>query len=185
MLSKLNFGRCYEERLRRIELLMAEKSTESLSSLSPNPRPSRTTTLFGLPAWLSYSLITILLWGAWGAVSKVVSDRVDADTNQIFFTIGLFPLVPFLLWSPRVKSGPRHPSGISWAFLTGILAGAGNIAFFHALTIGGKASIVVPATALFPVVTVVLAITVLRERICVQQWIGLVLAIAAIYLLSI
>jgi transporter family protein len=64
------------------------------------------------------------------------------------------------------------------------LGGVGNIAFFHALTIGGQASIVVPATALFPVVTVILAVTVLRERISLLQWLGLGLALGAIYLLS-
>ena len=62
--------------------------------------------------------------------------------------------------------------------------GAGNIAFFHALVMGGKASIVGPVTALFPLVTVILAVTLLHERIGTAQKIGLALALAAIYLLS-
>jgi len=49
---------------------------------------------------------------------------------------------------------------------------------------GGKASIVSPATALFPVVTVILAVTLLHERVGTAQKIGLVLALTAIYLLS-
>jgi transporter family protein len=74
--------------------------------------------------------------------------------------------------------------GIFWAFLTGILGGAGNIAFFQAFVSGGKASIVTPATALFPVVTVILATTLLREHVGRAQLIGLALAFVAIYLLS-
>jgi transporter family protein len=74
--------------------------------------------------------------------------------------------------------------GKAWAFLTGILGGTGNIAFFHALVIGGKASIVIPATGLFPLVTVILAAIFLRERLGSLQKIGVVLALAAIYLLS-
>jgi transporter family protein len=90
-----------------------------------------------------------------------------------------------VLWSARLSAGTQRKQGIAWAFLTGILGGSGNIAFFHALVIGGKVSIVVPATALFPIVTVILATTVLRERLGKLQILGFVLALIAIYLLSI
>jgi transporter family protein len=134
----------------------------------------------GIPRWLAFSLLTILLWGAWGAVS----DGVDANTNQIFFTIGLLPLIVIVWRSPRLQGGEQRRRGIAWAFLTGILGGAGNIAFFRALVVGGKASIVVPATALFPLVTVLLAVVFLRERLSRPQIFGLILALVAIYLLS-
>lgn len=138
----------------------------------------------GMPRWLFFSLLTIAVWGAWGVVSKVASNGVDADTNQIFFTIGLLPLIVLVLRSPRLRGGKNRKAGMAWAFFTGILGGTGNIAFFHALVMGGKASIVMPATALFPLVTVILATTLLHERIGTQQKLGLVLALVAIYLLS-
>lgn len=138
----------------------------------------------GMQAWLFYSLVTILLWGAWGAVSKVASDGIDANTNQVYFTLGLLPLILVILRSPRLRGGEQRKSGIRWAFITGILGGTGNIAFFEALVIGGKASIVIPVTALFPLVTVILATAFLGERMGTAQKIGLVLALAAIYILS-
>jgi transporter family protein len=148
-------------------------------------RATARTMLAGMPAWLAYSLVTILLWGAWGAVFKVASSDVDANTNQIFFTVGLLPLMLVLFPAARHGAvGPQRRSGIAWAFVTGILGGAGNIAFFRALQSGGKVSIVAPATALFPIVTVILAVTFLRERISKQQIIGFALALVAIYLLS-
>ena len=141
--------------------------------------------VLGMPRWLALSLLTILVWGAWGAVSKVAADGVDADTNQIFFTFGLLPLIAGVWRSPRnAGGGEGRRAGIFWAFLTGILGGTGNIAFFHALSIGGKASIVSPATALFPLVTVILAVAFLHERMGRAQKIGMVLAMIAIYLLS-
>ena len=141
--------------------------------------------LVGMPAWLAYSLLTILLWGAWGAVSKVASSGMGANTNQVYFTIGLLPLMVLLLpVARRGAAGPQRRAGIAWAFVTGILGGVGNIAFFRALGSGGNVSIVAPATALFPIVTVILAITLLRERISKQQMAGFALALVAIYLLS-
>jgi transporter family protein len=141
-------------------------------------------TMAGMPRWLAFSLLTILCWGAWGAVSKVASDGVDANTNQIFFTLGLLPLIVYVARSPRLRGGDQRGAGIAWAFLTGILGGTGNIAFFRALVVGGKASIVVPVTALFPLVTVMLAVGFLRERLGTAQKVGLLLALIAIYLLS-
>jgi len=65
----------------------------------------------------------------WGAVSKVASDGVDANTNQIFFTLGLVPLIVYVARSPRLKGGSEPRAGIGWALLTDILGGTGNIAF--------------------------------------------------------
>jgi transporter family protein len=155
--------------------------------MSETATPSRATmpSILGMPRWLLFSLITILVWGAWGVVSKVASEGVDANTNQIFFTFGLLPLIALVWRSPRnAGGGAGRRVGIRWAFLTGILGGTGNIAFFHALVMGGKASIVSPVTALFPVVTVVLAVTLLHERVGTTQKLGLILALIAIYLLS-
>ena len=155
---------------------MSETATSSRAAL---PK------ILGMPRWLAFSLVTILVWGAWGAVSKVASQGVDADTNQVFFTFGLLPLIAMVWRSPRnAGGGAGRRIGIGWAFLTGILGGTGNIAFFHALVMGGKASIVSPVTALFPLVTVILAVTLLHERVGNAQKIGLTLALVAIYLLS-
>ncbi len=141
-----------------------------------------------LPLWLLWSILTIVLWGAWGFVSKVASNGVDVYVNQLLYTVGLIPLMVFVAWTVR-KHSPREDAatrrkGIFWAFLTGILGGLGNLAFFQALVKGGEASIVAPVTALFPMVTVLLAVLFLKERLGRTQWIGLALAFVAIYLLS-
>lgn len=154
---------------------------------STGPRESATHTL-PIPRWLSWSLITIVLWGTWGLVSKVASSGVDAYINQLLYTIGLAPLLVFVAWTVHRQNThetrEQRRQGVFWAFLTGILGGVGNIFFFQALVNGGKASIVAPVTALFPMVTVLLALAVLKERLGRVQWIGLVLAFVAIYLLS-
>ena len=136
------------------------------------------------PAWLIYSILTLVLWGIWGAISKAVSDDIDAYTNQVLFGIGMVPLLLLVIFSPRLKGGVARRWGIFYAFITGILGGTGNIAFFKSLTVGGKASVVVPATSLSPLVTVLMGYFVLKERLTVVQKAGFVLALVAIYLLS-
>jgi transporter family protein len=55
---------------------------------------------------------------------------------------------------------------------------------FRALESGGKASIVISLISLFPLLTVVLAVLVLHERLTGMQAAGAVVAIAAAILLS-
>jgi transporter family protein len=145
---------------------------------------SATTRKKKVPSWLAFSLLTILLWGLWGATSKVVSNDIDAYMNQVLFTIGLMPLMLLVLRSRRLSGGSDRKRGIFYAFITGILGGTGNIAFFKSLTLGGQASVVVPMTAMSPLVTVLMALALLREKLSTSQKVGLGIAFVAIYLLS-
>jgi transporter family protein len=136
-------------------------------------------------AWLWLSLLTVLLWGTWGLQSKLVVDRMSPWMNQVLFPIGLLPVI---VWAVRSRSlravRGSAVEGASFGLLTGVLGGAGNVAFFLAFSTGGKASIVTPLVGLAPLVTVILALFFLKERINGSQTVGLLLALASIYLLS-
>jgi transporter family protein len=137
-----------------------------------------------VPAWMWLSVVTIVLWGAWGLESKLVVDRISPWMNQVLFSLGLVPVIVWLLFSKRVHSGTNMRRGAWYALLTGLLGGVGNIAFYVALARGGKVSVVVPLTCLFPLVTVIAAFLILKEKLTRAQNLGLVLALVAIYLLS-
>ncbi len=137
-----------------------------------------------VPAWLALSLLTILLWGVWGATSKAVANDINPYMNQVLFAIGLLPVIAVVLRSRRLSGGNNRKRGMFYAFITGILGGTGNMAFFKSLTLGGKASVVVPVTSMSPLVTVIMAYFMLRERMSGSQKVGLGLALVAIYLLS-
>ena len=136
-----------------------------------------------MASWLVYSLLTIVFWGGWGLESKLIVDRTSPYTGQVLFTIGLIVPTLFVLASRRRFEGKQKAVGLIYAVLTGLLGGLGNVAFYKALE-HSKTSVVVPLTSLFPLVTVLLAAGVLRERISRQQYAGLALALVAIYLLS-
>jgi transporter family protein len=136
--------------------------------------------------WMVLSLLTVVLWGAWGLQSKIITDRMSPWMNQVLFPLGLVPAVLWALRSKNVRRVTSEPrKGIWYAFLTGVLGGSGNIAFFLALAAGGKASIVVPLVGLAPLVTVALALVILKESLTKAQVVGLGFALMSIYLLSV
>ena len=140
-----------------------------------------------LPAWLSYCLLTIVFWGLWGIQSKLIMEEISPLSNQVLFTPGLLLMVGLLWLRLRKNRSTVTRSlklGIFFAFLTGVCGGVGNIAFFEALTEGQQASVVVPMTALYPMVTVLLAMIFLGEKMNRYQWLGLSLAIGAIIILG-
>jgi hypothetical protein len=45
------------------------------------------------------SIATVLLWGSWGLESKIIVDRISPWMNQVLFSMGLLPLLGWmLLW---------------------------------------------------------------------------------------
>jgi transporter family protein len=141
----------------------------------------------GFPQWLTFSLLTVLFYGLWGTLSKVVSNDMSPAMYQVAYSVGLVPVVAVLLRSRRLSAGSTGSSrkrGIFYAFSTGILGGAGNIALYKSLGMGGEASIAVPVSSLYSVTTVILAFLFLKERVSGSQKLGLLVGFASIYLLS-
>jgi uncharacterized membrane protein len=134
--------------------------------------------------WLIYSLITIVLFGFWGFVSTVVTRDVAPLTVQVLSTIGLLPVALVLAFSKNLHKASNFGRGMLFATATGVLGGSGNIAMYKALQLGGEGSAVVPFTGMYPLVTVILATFLLKERLNRIQTLGIGLALAAIYLFS-
>jgi len=133
-------------------------------------------------AWLLYALFCVVWWGVWGFLSKLGSDQTSPQQLQILFTIGIIP-PSALAWARLGFKVETDRRGAIYGILNGIFSGLGMLAYYAALA-RGQASIVGPFTALFPLLTVALAFAFLRERINRVQAAGMILALAAIVLLS-
>jgi len=68
--------------------------------------------------------------------------------------------------------------------LLGFIARSGEWFLFKSLEHGGKASIVVPLTYTYPLITLLLAVALLGERLSPVKWIGICLAIVGAVLMS-
>ena len=66
------------------------------------------------------------------------------------------------------------------AFAGGVISSVGNIACYQALAVGGKAAAVIPLTSLYPLVTIILARRLLKERLNAVQWGGIAASLAAL-----
>jgi transporter family protein len=135
-----------------------------------------------IPRWLRYAVLCIFWWGVFGFLAKLGSDRTSPEQMQILFTIGMLPLVAAAVWSARMKVETDR-LGVFYAVLIGVLAGMGGVAYFAAME-NGKASLVGPVTSLFPLLTVVLAVTFLKEKMNRIQVAGILLGLIAIAILS-
>jgi len=143
-----------------------------------------------MPRWFLYSLVTMLLWGGWGVVSKPLSTALSPWQVQCLSTIGLLPVLivlaarefrnskfEFRIWR---GSGSNLRRGFWQAFAAGVISSAGNIACYEALATGGKAAAVLPFTSLYPLVTIILAVMLLGERLNAVQWGGIAASLAAL-----
>jgi bacterial/archaeal transporter family protein len=133
-------------------------------------------------SWVLYAFIAVLCWGVVGLLQKLGTNRISSRSLLIWLIVGFALLLP-VLWSGNSLSG------LSWqVIMVGLLGGAangfGSWALFESLEKGAKASVAVPLTALYPLVTIILARTFLAETLTLRQWIGIALALAGGALLS-
>jgi transporter family protein len=136
-----------------------------------------------IPLWLVYALVALVFWGITGVTQKLSTNAISTQLSFLWFVISMVIIsIAVVVMVPiRWHVAPR----IIWlAVIGGALNGLGALTSFAAFAKGGKASIVVPLCYLFPIVTVVLAMTFLHESLTRTQAIGIALALLAAVLLS-
>ncbi len=132
--------------------------------------------------WLIYAIVAGLCWGVWGVLAKLIAEDVSPFLNHVLFSIGMLCTLPLVIKQCRPKELNR--AGLLWGLVAGVFAISGNLAIYYAFTSGGQASIVIPLTNLYPLVTILIAVVFLKERLNGLNVFGLLLALPAILLLS-
>ena len=135
-----------------------------------------------MSSWLALSLVSLGLWGLWGVFSKVATQHLGPQVAYLLGMTGYLPVFGILLYETGGRV-PWQPWGWAAAVAAGMSTGFGLFFFFRALH-HGTASVVVPLTSLYPVVTVILSWLFLKESLSPRQLTGLILAVAAVWLLS-
>lgn len=133
--------------------------------------------------WLGFAILALILWGISGVTQKLSTNRISSERSFLWFCWAMFALSAAVLFVARPHWGLGTMVVVS-SIAGGALNGMGAWTSFRALESGGKASIVISLVSLYPLVTVVLAVLLLGERLTIQQTAGAVVAIAAAILLS-
>jgi bacterial/archaeal transporter family protein len=138
-----------------------------------------------MPAWFAWSLLALVSWGVWAIVARVIGDALSPAQSQALSTLGMLPIIAILPFIGRKQTSRNPRKGVATALVAGILSCLGNVTYYHALNRGEKAATVVPLTAMYPLVTIVLAVFLLRERLSRFQLCGIAFSVWAIYLLNV
>lgn len=134
----------------------------------------------------TYLFLIIITWGIWGFLGKYALKYVNISSLVLLETIWaiLFQFVLIFLlfyWKGKFQ---LNSTGILLTMLTAFFSMLGLVLFYFTLS-KTKVSVLVPLTALYPVITVILSFVFLKEKVTLVQGIGIALAVVAGVLLSI
>ncbi len=136
-----------------------------------------------MPAWLVFSAIALILWGASGVTQKLSTNRISSERSVLWFAWAMVAISAVVLALVPIQWKLSRMT-IAYAIAGGALNGLGALTSFRALESGGKASVVISLISLYPLVTIVLAVLLIHEHMTLTQAAGAILAIVAAILLS-
>jgi len=129
--------------------------------------------------WVVYALVTVALWGVWGALAGLSSQRGFPDT--LVYCVWALTMIPPALWV-LARNGWKldfSPQAIVYGMTIGLLGAGGQMLLFKALTIG-PAYFIFPIISLSPAITIAMSFALLRERTGKLGALGIVLALVAL-----
>jgi uncharacterized membrane protein len=132
--------------------------------------------------WLVIVAVVLVVWGVTAIFQKVTTNYISAESTLVLRTVGYLLIVPIIYPGKELFHHSLRAS--SYGFLAGLLCALGCLGLFAAMKSGGKASIVGPLSALYPVIVVILSPLVLHESITLLQGVGVLCGLIAVVLLS-
>lgn len=135
-----------------------------------------------MKSWMVYSALALLSWGFFGFFPKLSMRYMQPESAIIYEALGGLAMAVIALY--LVKFRPEvHPKGILYAALTGFAGVVGVLFYMRAVTMK-NVSVVAPLTAVYPLVTILLAWVLLHESLTWRQVIGMALAAVAVWLIA-
>lgn len=131
--------------------------------------------------WLPAAFLSLFSFGLWGFFTKLAVVHIDSRSALIYQTLGVLMIgvITFLMANFKPATDTK---GLIYAVLTGAAYGVGCLFYFVAAS-KGKIVTVVTLTALYPLVTILLACFLLKEAVTAKQACGILLAIISLLLM--
>ncbi|HLA71371.1 MAG TPA: DMT family transporter [Steroidobacteraceae bacterium] len=129
--------------------------------------------------WLTHALITMLLWGVWGAFAGLPGEHGIPETvNYVIWALTMIPpaLIVMKMSGEALK---RDSRSIALGLAIGVLGAGGQLLLFHAVRIGPP-YLIFPIISLSPALTIALAFGLLGERTGKLGLLGIALALLSL-----
>ena len=134
-------------------------------------------------SWITYAGLLVLFWGIWGAFSSLPTAKYGYPDEMVYIIWAFTMLVP-AYFGLRGTKFDRRPIAAYYGLVIGLAGAGGQLLLFKTLTMG-PAYLIFPVIALSPMITVAMAMTLLRERISRLAMLGVAMALVAVVLFSI
>ncbi len=133
--------------------------------------------------WLIFAVTTTLFWGLWGALIEIPEQAGFPAT--LGYSVWALTMIPPAIIALKLIGWKLQydPKSILMGAAIGFLGAGGQLILFHGLTLG-PAYIVFPIISLSPLVTILLALLILKEKTTARGWLGIGMAVVAIPLLA-
>lgn len=133
--------------------------------------------------WLLFAGITTISWGLWGALIEIPEKAgFPATLSYVVWSFTMVPPALVALWLIGWKFDFRLKPALM-GLTVGFLGAGGQLILFQTLTVA-PAYLVYPFISMSPMVTILLSYLILKERTRIIGWIGIIVALIAIPLLS-
>ena len=133
--------------------------------------------------YLLLAIVTMILFGVHFFLVKLISRHVTGSTVAFFVQLLIVPVLCFYIYFTDTQLLPEQNIYLGYTFLISLLLAIGIITLYIAIQ-RGPVSVVIPVYSLNAIITAILGILILKETVTIEKLLGLVLAIAAIILLS-
>jgi len=133
--------------------------------------------------YLPLALITMVFLGVHYFLVKLVSPHVASPVLALLSAVVVIPVVLAYIYFTGTPIVPQQKIYWVYAILISIPAAVAILALYMAID-RGPVSVVMPIYGLNGMMTAFLGVLILRESVTVERVVGLILAVAAIVLLS-
>ena len=133
----------------------------------------------GARPWLMYALLTTAFWGVWGAFAGLPTQHGFPET--MVYVVWALTMIPPALYAWHRVGWKFQADGrsIYLGTMIGLLGAGGQMLLFHAVHVG-PTYLIFPIIALSPLVTIVMSMLLLRERVTRLGALGIALALLAL-----
>jgi len=132
--------------------------------------------------WLLPAIGALLVWGFWAFLPKMALQTLQPHSVIMYESLGNLLIALPILVQQRFRL-QWHKRGVSIIALSSVLTVSAILSYFYALH-HGPVSIIVTVSAMYPVISLVLAGIFLHERLNKIQYCAVAAAMLSILLLA-